>query len=113
MSASPPSTVFVGVSGASGAPYALRLVQALAPLTPTNTVDGGEALMAGNGGRSRPPSSRDGAAVALAAVAALRPRSVVAVALHAHGAITEHCVGVVVPEGRTVRQGHAVTRGAE
>jgi len=26
----PPSTVFVGVSGASGAPYALRLVQALA-----------------------------------------------------------------------------------
>jgi len=30
MSASPPSAVFVGVSGASGAPYALRLVQALA-----------------------------------------------------------------------------------
>ncbi len=30
MNASPPSTVFVGVSGASGAPYALRLVQALA-----------------------------------------------------------------------------------
>ena len=26
----PPSTIFVGVSGASGAPYALRLVQALA-----------------------------------------------------------------------------------
>jgi flavin prenyltransferase len=26
----PPSTVFVGVSGASGAPYALRLIQALA-----------------------------------------------------------------------------------
>src|SRR5450830_1356127 len=85
----------------------------LAPLTPTNTVDGGEALMAGNGGRSRPPSSRDGAAVALAAVAALRPRSVVAVALHAHGAVAEHCVGVVVLEGRTVRQGHAVTSGAE
>ncbi|HEY5386703.1 MAG TPA: UbiX family flavin prenyltransferase [Thermoleophilia bacterium] len=30
MNASPPATVFVGVSGASGAPYALRLVQALA-----------------------------------------------------------------------------------
>ena len=30
MTASQPSTVFVGVSGASGAPYALRLVQALA-----------------------------------------------------------------------------------
>src|SRR5450756_627459 len=85
----------------------------LAPLTPTNTVDGGEALMAGNGGRSRPPSSVDGAGVALATVAALRPRSVVAVALHAHGAIAEHRAGVVVLEGRTVRQGHAVTRGAE
>jgi len=30
MTQMPPSTVFVGVSGASGAPYALRLVQALA-----------------------------------------------------------------------------------
>jgi flavin prenyltransferase len=30
MSASPPESVFVGVSGASGAPYAVRLVQALA-----------------------------------------------------------------------------------
>ncbi len=30
MTQTPPSTVFVGVSGASGAPYALRLVQALA-----------------------------------------------------------------------------------
>src|SRR5450756_297836 len=84
----------------------------LAPLTPTNTVDGGDALMAGNSGRSRPPSV-DGAGVALATVTALRPRSVVAVALHAHAAIAEHRVGVVVLEGRTVRQGHAVTRAAE
>src|SRR5450756_1775686 len=84
----------------------------LAPLTPTNTVDGGDALMAGNSGRSRPPSV-DGTGVALATVAALRPRSVVAVALHAHAAIAEHRVGVVVLEGRTVRQGHAVTRAAE
>ena len=30
MTQTPPSTVFVGVSGASGAPYVLRLVQALA-----------------------------------------------------------------------------------
>ncbi len=30
MTQTPPSSVFVGVSGASGAPYALRLVQALA-----------------------------------------------------------------------------------
>ena len=30
MSGSPPHHIFVGVSGASGAPYAVRLLQALA-----------------------------------------------------------------------------------